>query len=129
MTYWVKQVDAVTPANGQEDFTQITGCQDATGPHWVSFCYWIDTADALASGAFNIDINYVDPTGQTRTINGPPISLQDSAGFANVAVQMVQRQTETSAWTLDLTLAGSAAGSKVSYRVMHTAAPGDINYW
>lgn len=129
MTYWVKQVDNVTPANGQDDFTQISGCQDATGPHWISFCYWIETADVLAAGAFSMDINYTDPTGQTRTINGTPISLQDSTGFFSRPVEMIERDTVNSTWTLDRTLAGVAAGSKVAYRVMHTAAPGDINYW
>lgn len=89
-------------------------------PLWLSWTYWVSVDDILAVGAVNIDFEYIDPTGQTRTVNGSPISLQDStAQFSSPLVQAV-RQSDSSLARMVMTLAGLAASSKVSCRVRFT---------
>lgn len=89
-------------------------------PLWLSWTYWVSTDDILAVGAVNIDFEYIDPTGQTRVINGSPISLQDgTAQFSSPVVQAV-RQDGTSLARMVMTLIGLAASSKVACRVKFT---------
>lgn len=106
------------PSNDTFDFHDADLTNSFEGTVWVSVCYWIATADALAAGAFSVDINYTDPTGQTRTMSGTPISLQDPTGFYSSFVFPVQRLSGGSTLEAVSTLVGSAAGALVSCRVM-----------
>lgn len=116
--------DDRTPSN--DSFSLYDGgLSDCSSiPLWLAWTYWISTEDLLAAGAVNIDFEYVDPTGQTRTISGSPISLQDGTSqFSSPFVQAI-RQNDTSLARMVMTLAGSAADAKVAFRLRFT---GDTN--
>lgn len=118
MTVWVKKVDGVSPSSAVSlDFREISA---EDGPMWVSFDYWVHTADLTATGAIVGGVTYVDPTGNTILVPGTVCGLTDStAKNGNNAVFAVQLFDGSSAWTFDLALAGgSAASALMSYRVM-----------
>lgn len=123
MTQYIKEVDAVTPSSFVHDFNEIAA---EIGPVWMSFDFWVHTADVLA-GAFTMDINWLDPTNQTRTINGSTISLGDATGRnSNNQVFAVQRLDGTALWEAASTLIGSAGSSLISYRLMLQKEPVSI---
>lgn len=122
----------VTPASTTYDFNSSTQLNQAgwIGPFLVGLSGWVTNADALA-GALIFDITYDDPTSTNRTVNfttgSPTLLLSDSTSFfATPAVWMV-RESGFAAWDLDVTLAGSAAGSTVHYEIM--LAPGIQDDW
>lgn len=89
-------------------------------PVWLSVTYWIVTEDvaAIAEG-FSISVNYVDPTGTTRTIAGTPISLGIAEGIFVLPVTPIQRQSASSLVELVATRSAGGAGAPiVSARIM-----------
>lgn len=109
-------MDPVTPANGTFDFFSANLTPDFETPVWCSFAYWVDVAAVLGT-AFTMDVNYVDPTGQTRTESGSPISLADSTGFFRSPLFSIQRLSATSVVEVVRTLIGVASTSKVAARI------------
>ncbi len=86
-------------------------------PVWVSMAYWVVSADG--GDGFSMSINYVDPTGQTRSIDGSTIGLGDSAAFVVVPVTPIQRLSDSSLVEVTATNFGSGAGSPlVAARIM-----------
>lgn len=110
--------DGRAPSNDTFDFHDADLTNSFEGTVWCSMTYWVSTADILAAGAFNVDINYTDPTGQTRAVNGTPISLQDGTAFFASPVFPIQRLSGGSTLEAVSTLGGVAAGSAVSCRIM-----------
>lgn len=106
-----------TPATLTEDLSGT----DADGSQMIGFTYWVATAGGVTAGAFNLDIQWEDPSGQTRTLNGSPISLQDpNASFASPAVCM-RRSTANTLFDLVKTLIGAADGAEIGYSIIATS--------
>lgn len=119
-TFLFKNADDVTPANFQLDFNDIDWNSIYRIPHWLSWSYWVTTTDVTA-GIWSVDINWLDPNGDARVLNGGQLDL---AGFGNTLVSNgvvpISRQSATSAWTFDALLTGLAATAKLSYRILVT---------
>lgn len=115
------------PASAQVDLSPLfNGSICPNIPVWISFAYWIVTEDVLALGAFTADINYIDPTGTNRVINGSPISLAAAGGFFSRPVEMVVRQDLSSAFTFDKQLISTAGSSVIGYRLFLTGVLDEI---
>lgn len=117
MLFQVVKFDARAPSNDTFDLLGAGLHEDFIIPVWASFSYWVSTSDILAVGAFTVDFQYDDPTGQTRVVNGSPISLQDGTAFFSSPVFQMQRLNATSLAELVSTLAGLAGSSEVSFRM------------
>lgn len=124
---YCRAVDAVVPAPSVIDVNDVA---DTPGPYYVGFQYWIETADPLAGGAFQIDIEYEDPTGALRVISGAGISFAIAGSLYTRPVEIIQRMSGSSIWRANVQVLGSAGSALVSYRISHSAAAStDIQLW
>lgn len=110
-------LDGYTPAVGSESYDLVANGNlytDFEIPVWIAFSFWVTTADVLAAAdGFQLDLNYVDPTGQTITVNGTPFSLGNAAGFSTIPVTQIQRQSGSSLVEIVATRGGGGLGSPV----------------
>ncbi len=88
------QSDEFLPADGLE-FDLVPYLREDFGvPIWVSLQCWTTVVD---SGAFTMNLFYVDPTGQERVIPFGVTDLSDSASISSDStVHAIQRQSATS---------------------------------
>lgn len=121
-----KVFDDKVPVTESFDFNTATQL-DWEGPFWVSLFAWVEVED-VAAGFLLFDIHYVDPTGADRTMNfdmTTNLNLADPDQIFSTPVIGMVRQSGSSAWTLETTLAGSAGDSLVHYEILvspHEAA-------
>ncbi len=120
MTLYTRKVEGVAPTGTPivVDFTEIAS---ELGPLWVSFDYWVHTADVGAPGVGIIgELAWLDPTGNVVTEAGTGIPVDDTASHnQNRKVFAVVRQGETTRFDFTLTTFGGATASGlVSYVVM-----------
>lgn len=108
-----------TPATASEDFGDRIG--PAELPQMIGFTYWIVSPGSVLAGAVSMDWRWVDAQGETRTISGSPISLQDGSASFSAPVQVMTREAADSDVFLDVTLIGLADGSPtVAYAIVMT---------
>lgn len=121
----IVKLEPHTPAVGTSAFDLVSAgnlYSDFDIPVWISVAFWVVTPDVLAvADGYQIDINYVDPTGQTRTINSTPFSLGNGAAFSVIPVTPIQRESATSLVELVATRGGAGLGApEVAARIMMT---------
>lgn len=87
-------------------------------PQFVAFKYWITTAGGASAGAISMDFSWTDLDGQSRIVNGSPISLQDGAGSFISPTFLMDRQSSSSQLDLVKTLIGAADGAEVRYGIL-----------
>lgn len=106
-----------TPATASDDISHNI---IAEVPQLIGFSYWVETAGSASAGAFNMDITWLDFIGQSRILNGSPISLQDPNASFSSPVAVVRRQTDTSQFDIVKTLIGLAGGAVIGYAIYIT---------
>lgn len=112
----IVELNDATPADDTYDMHDAGMSDDNGIPVWVSIAYWVTTADVTAGG-YSISLEYVDPVGETRVVNGTPISLADATAFTYVPVFPIQRQSSSSLAQLVADLSGLAGSAKISARI------------
>lgn len=105
----------------------------AVGPFLVGLSAWVTSGD-VSAGALLFTMNYDDPVGETREVNftglTPTLLLSDATSFFATPALWMIRETNTSLWQLNTTLAGSAGTSTVHYEIMlHPTDPTDWSFF
>jgi hypothetical protein len=118
------QGDNEDPADARQIDLDQAG-NSGNRPFWVSFQYWTEVAD-LAAGGFSMDINYEDPTGSIRQINGSILNLTDasSAGGSDGVCQVMRLDT-SSRFTLDW-ICPNPGTAKIKWRLFMTGYVDEI---
>lgn len=110
-----------TPATASEDFSERIGPGQI--PQMIGFTYWVATPGGVLAGAVLMSWRWTDIQGQTRTLDGGAINLQDAASAQSVPPGVMTRQAGDSDVFLDVTLSGVADGAEIAYCII--MGPGD----
>lgn len=125
----------VTPSTTSYDLNNATQLSQSgwVGPFLVSISGWVTSSDGSA-GALIFNMQYDDPTSTTRDVvftgSAPTLILSDSTSFFSTPVVSMIRETGTSLWNLDTTLAGLAGSATVHYEIMVLPDnPSDVTFF
>ena len=99
-------------------------------PQLMGFTYWVETAGGPSAGAFQMDLTWLDIAGQSRSLDGTPINLQDPDASFTSQVTVIRRQSDTSQFDIVKQLIGLDDGAVIGYSVFLTSgSQSDVSYF
>jgi len=126
MTQYVRFADGISPSNFSVNFRDVSS---EPGPMWMTFDYWIHTADPAATGGVIGSVSWTDPTGGTVVEDGTGIASNDATGHnQNRKVFNILCQDSESPWTFDMQTFGDVGTSLISYILMLQKEPMQVDW-